>query len=155
MELQLNNQNDFSKERLSSEIALMKEQIEQGNANPLKVAAALAFLERYVKELKEINKNHVLVALQMYGKEGADLYGSSITPIEAATKYDYTSCNDSVYNSLLAQKESIEKELSGREMFLRSLPKEGITRVDEATGEIEVIVPPIKKSTSSYQVKLK
>jgi len=48
--------------------------------------------------------------------------------------YDYSTSNDSVYNELSMQLETLKSEIKVREVFLKSIPFDGI--VNPATGEI-------------------
>ena len=56
--------------------------------------------------------------------------------VTKATKktYDYSTCNDSIYNSLIEQMETIKLEIKSRESFLKALPDNGA--VEESTGEL-------------------
>lgn len=48
--------------------------------------------------------------------------------------YDYSTSNDSVYNELSMQLETLKSEIKVREVFLKSIPFDGT--VNPATGEI-------------------
>ena len=56
--------------------------------------------------------------------------------VTKATKktYDYSTCNDSIYNSLIEKMEIIKLEIKSRESFLKALPDNGA--VEESTGEL-------------------
>jgi len=80
--------------------------------------------------------------------------GVKFEAAETGTQYDFSKCNDPILASLEAQHEQIAEQLKARKEFLRTLPIEGLTVVDEETGEGSKIYPPSKSSNSSYKVTL-
>lgn len=74
---------------------------------------------------------------------------------EAGVKYDYSNCNDTPYNELVAEKEKLDAKIKDRERFLKNVPTEGTTIVDESTGEAITVYPPSKSSKTIVSVTLK
>ena len=60
-------------------------------------------------------------------------------------------CNDPVYMDLLKQKGVIDKQLKERESFLKSLSNR-TTIVDDETGEVATVIPPVKMSSQGYTI---
>jgi hypothetical protein len=63
--------------------------------------------------------------------------------MESGVKYDYSS--DPIASELM-------EKLKERQEFLKSIPVDGITEVDEETGEVRKIYRPAKKSTTTFKI---
>jgi len=48
----------------------------------------------------------------------------------------------------------VDEALKARKEFLKTVPIEGLTVVDTASGETVTVYPPSKSSNSSYKVSL-
>lgn len=128
--------------------------VKEGEANPLEVLVMCkAFEKANERILKEIRDNFIIEA-NKYPEKSFEFNGAKLTKAEVGTKYDYTHCNDSVYNDRKKIVDEATKQLKEREEFLKSL-KEPITVVDEGSGEVITIRPPLKTSTSSLTVSIK
>jgi len=69
-------------------------------------------------------------------------------------KYDFTNCNDNVWDDLNATVERGKELLKERETFLKSITKK-LTVVDEETGDISEINPPIKSGKMGFTLTIK
>lgn len=96
-----------------------------------------------VKEavIKEVEKN---------GK-CASWNGVTLTLRELGVKYDFSGCNDPIYQSLVSQKKELDDKIKERESFLKNVP-EDTTILDENTGEVSRIIPAIRMASYSYVV---
>lgn len=74
---------------------------------------------------------------------------------EAGTKYDYSVCNDSEIDDLLNQKSFLDEKIKDRQKFLQTLPSEGLTSINEETGEAVTLYPPAKSSETIVSLTLK
>jgi len=84
---------------------------------------------------------------------GTDPTGQwDITP--TATSYDFSFCQDQKLNELEAQMETLKKEIEDRKTFLKSI-KDFTTFINNETGEVETVYPPIKRSSYGVKVTLK
>jgi hypothetical protein len=72
---------------------------------------------------------------------------------ETGVKYDFTVCNDEIWNELNSQIEALEKVKKDREKFLKTIS--GSLEVITKHGEVVNIYPPAKSSTTSIAVTLK
>jgi len=131
-------------------IALLKD-MDEGHITPLQLAAQLKFVEDIITNVKEELRQRVIAEQSKYGKERMTFKGATFDIKEAGIKYDYSQCDDTIWNDLKQQLDVLNQQMKEREAFLKSL-KERLTYVDESTGEIVTIYPPQKKSTTTYSI---
>ncbi len=130
------------------------ESVQSGEINPLAVLIQLKAMERASERiLKEIKSNLMTEAGKYPGNE-FEFAGNKITKAEHGTKYDYASTGDPIYQRLFEIAFAANGQLKEREAFLKSV-KTPFRLVDEATGEVAVINPPNKTSTSGLNVSIK
>lgn len=128
--------------------------VQGGEINPLTVLVQLKAMEKATERiLKEIKPNLLNEADKYPGNE-FDFMGNKITKTEHGTKYDYSACGDPMYKELKDQIDELTKELKSREIFLKSL-KGTLEVLNPETGDVFVINPPTKKSTSGLNVSIK
>ena len=77
--------------------------------------------------------------------------GATFDVKEAGIKYDFSKCEDVIWNDIDKKMQMLTERKKEREAFLKSL-KERFTYVDESTGEIITLYPPQKKSTTTYAI---
>lgn len=80
---------------------------------------------------------------ERYGEKAFRLKGVNIELANTGTKYDYSGCNDPELTNLQGQLDEIKRLVTARQKFLQAL-KKPTTIVDDSTGEIITINPPIK-----------
>lgn len=132
----------------------MIESVRQGETNPLEVLVILKAFEKATERiLKEVRDNYVKEAAN-YPENSFEVYGAKIEKAEVGTKYDYSVCNDPVYQRLFDISFAANGQLKERENFLKSL-KAPIKILDEETGELVEIKPPLKTSTTSLKVSIR
>lgn len=125
--------------------------VEQGTLNPLELAVKMGWMIKAWEDAKPRIMPDILSEIGKHGRS-AFLYGSEVVPMETGTKYDYSLCGDVVLNNLLNQRDALDKKIKVRQDFLKGLPSDGLTSVNEDTGECTKLMPPTKTSTSSYKV---
>lgn len=132
-------------------ITTLKGEILSGNEDPLKVLRQLKFVEKTIASLLKDSEleEHFLEEANKYGKSFTHA-DTKFTVQEVGTKYDYSTCNDPIWNDLAEKKEQISEEMKAREFFLKTIPIEGVASLD--TGE--VICPALKTSSTKVVVKL-
>lgn len=130
------------------------ESVQAGEINPLTVLIQLRAMEKASgRILKEIHSNIMTEADKYPGNE-FEYMGNKITKAEHGTKYDYSKCGDPVYEHRLKIAKEANEQLKERETFLKAV-KATFSLLDEATGEVATIIPPLKKSTSGLNVSIK
>lgn len=130
------------------------ESVKSGEVNPIELLVMLKAFEKVSdRVLKEIRDNAVTEAAKHPGNS-FEWNGNKIEKSELGTKYNYSICNDPVYNQRKSIANEADKQLKDRETFLKAL-KEPITIVDEITGEVTTIIPPLKTSTTGLRVSIR
>jgi hypothetical protein len=132
-------------------ITTFKNEILSGNEDPLKVLKQLKFVEKTIAALlkdKDL-EDHFLQEAEKYGKSFEHLE-IKFTVAEVGTRYDFSTCNDSVWNDLNLKEKELTENKKLRETFLKTIPIEGVANAD--TGEL--IYPALKTSTTKVTVKL-
>lgn len=138
-------------EEVRSELA---RKVIDGEVDAVKVMAAIKFYQKVFNGddkkdngLTHLIKDEVLTEL---GKDKIrqDWYGFKVEVKEAGAKYDYSNCNDKVYFDLIEEEKELSERIKARETFLKSI-KESESILNEDTGEVTKIYPPVKKSTTS------
>jgi hypothetical protein len=149
-ELQLSNwtPNKSEIERVATE---MVQGIVDGNLQTEKALLTIRAVRMAMESAEDKIKDQVIDELHRRGKEGFDMYGAKVNLKELGVKYDYTNCIDSEWQSLDAEIKRLTELKKERENFLKSLTKT-MTIVDENTGEVMQVHPPIRQSTTSYTI---
>jgi hypothetical protein len=132
-------------------VETIKSEILGAGDDPLKVLKQLKMVEKTIAILlkdKDLDNFFIDEAIK-YGNSFEHL-DTHFDVREVGTKYDYSSCNDSVWNYLNDMAEKAENKLKERETFLKTIPLEGVANPE--TGEL--IYRPAKTSTSKVCVKL-
>ena len=140
------------KSTLESFISHLLQEVEGGSVDNLELYAKLSGL---IKGLEEVKKFTLGFALDDIEKHGGKFegYGYKLAKKEAGARYDFSNCNHPdwiKYNEVI---EGYEKAKRSIEHTLKTI-KDPMTIVDEESGDIITINPPIKKSTTTIEVKL-
>lgn len=130
------------------------ESVKNGEINPLSVLIQLRAMEKASgRILKEIHDNIMREADKYPGNE-FEYSGNKVTKTEHGTKYDFSVCNDPVYEQLLKIVKEATGQLKEREQFLKAV-KANFSLLDEGSGEVHEIKPPTKKSTAGLSVSIR
>lgn len=123
-----------------------------GDIDPIEATVKAKSLIEALKNFVDDDrlKDCTLSEIEKYGKE-ASWNGAKLAVKEVGVKYDYTDCCDPVYQELINQKQLLDKKIKERETFLKSLSERTII-VDESTGEVLTIFPPIRTATQGYTI---
>jgi len=106
--------------------------------------------ERILNEIKSELQN----AAEKHPGKSFEYMGNVIEKAEHGTKYDYSNCGYSEWNKFSKEIENLTEKLKECETFLKAL-RGPIEILNSDTGEVEIVSPPTKKSTSGFNVKLK
>jgi hypothetical protein len=107
--------------------------------------------EEYFKTIQEEIKADALKDAEKYPERVVEKYGAKFEKTSVYTTYDFSLCNDSELVELNKKQEEISKKVKDREEFLKGL-KEPITILNEETGEVNKIYPPVKKTTDGLKI---
>lgn len=142
---------EVNKETIKETSLALLNDIDEGHMHPLQVAAQFKFVEDVISNVKEELRQRVIAEQDKYGKEAMTYHGATFEIKEAGIKYDYSQCNDVIWDDLKKQMDALNEQIKEREAFLKTL-KERFTYIDESTGEIVTLYPPQRKSTTTYSV---
>ena len=144
-----------SKAKAKEMVDRLVEMVQSGMTDPLTMLVKLKFAQSVIADVIEsIQPNCVDEASKYHKGEDIKLLGAELKVKEAGTKYDYSGCGDMIRDHYDHMEKSSAEAKKDRENFLKSL-KKSQTLVDDDTGEIYTIHPPVKKSSTIVQVTIK
>ena len=140
-----------SKTDIEKYVNLIKEDILSGYINPLETALMLKSCEDIVKALRadEEIKQCIELEADKYSEKTIEFRGAKIGKSDKTT-WDFSNCEDSIYNDLTSRINQLTAEKKGREMWLKTIKT---PTVDQSTGEL--INPPATTHQSILSITLK
>ena len=142
-----------SKDGIKRYVTQVVHEIKEGVMNPLLAHVYIKSMEKSLEAISAQIKEDVMNEACKYEKS-FDFHGARIEQAELGTKYDFTNCNDVVWNDLNKQIIELSEKRKEREAMLKTV-KDSMTMVDEITGETWKIHPAIKTSISGIKVTIK
>lgn len=130
------------------------ESVRNGELDPIQLRATFKALEMVMDRVSKETLPNALTAADKYPGERFEAYGCSIQKGDTYTAYDYASSGDPVYAQRFKIAEQAKEQLKEREAFLKAV-KSVMTIVDEGTGEVVTIKPPVKKSIPGLKFTVK
>ena len=144
-----------SKAKAKEMVDRLVEMVQSGMTDPLTMLVKLKFAQSVIADtIESIQPNCVDEASKYHKGEDIKLLGAELKVKEAGAKYDYSGCGDIEYNEYEAKEKAYSEFKKDRANFLKSLNKSQ-TLVDDVTGEIYTVHPPVKKSSTIVQVTIK
>jgi len=127
---------DTTKSERASFVTDIVDKLKDGLADPIKVHLQVKKMEDLLTQIKEHKdyKDLVMDEAVKFGKK-FEMYGAAFELRAGASRYDFS--NDSEHAEL-------KEKLKQREAFLKGVPAAGIETVNQNTGELVAIYPPIK-----------
>ena len=145
---------DLSKTKAAAIAADISNAVTEGRLKPLETLAKLKFAETTIKTAIEGVMQAAIDEAGKYGSgEKITAMGCDLTQKESGVKYDFSGCGDAVYDRLTAEMEALKERIKERESFLKTI-KQGMTVVDEESGEVMTIRPAMKSSKTIVEVRL-
>ncbi len=141
----------FDKKQISDAADNVAKQIKEGDIDGIKTLIAVNKFSRLCKSIDSNIRKVAPTAIKIGEKEVYEGYGCKLERAETGVKYDYSKCNDEVWDDLDAQIKKLTNEKKEREKFLKSIPDEGIANPE--TGEI--INKPVRTATDNFKITLK
>jgi hypothetical protein len=142
------------KESMRTLSEALSSNVEFGLTNPLEFRIKAKILIESLQNAIKQTEDSCMTELDKYSNGKAEVFGSRAERVEAGVTYDFSECNHPRYNDILWQMEALEEEKKAIETFLKSLTGR-MQLVDEETGSIEIIFPPIKKSKTTIKITLR
>jgi hypothetical protein len=145
-----------SREKLSRLTSDFRNEVLEGNINPLQAAAILKALEDFTKSLRAdiLIRDCVKEELDRYPEKVVKYNGVTFTKKTLGTRYDFSGCGDGELTRLQMKAEIASEALKKRQEFLKVIPDGGIDAFDTTTGETFKLFPPVKISEDGYSVML-
>jgi len=128
--------------------------VKEGRENALEIQLLIKKYEFVLNEIKENIKVNVNTEVSKYGEKEFEYGGAKCHYTPTATSYDFGNCGDPVYSRLFIKSEEANYQLKERQNFLKSV-REPFTFIDDVTGEVTTISPPLKKQSYGLKVTLK
>ena len=145
--------NKIDQQMLANDIILP---VIEGEVNPIDAFVKAKALQDALKIVTDDDriKDLVITEVEKYGNK-TDYNSASLQIKEVGVRYDYTVCNDQIYNDLIFMLNDIKEQIKLREKYLSGIPSEGTTIVYEQTGEVRTIYPPIKQGSQGITITFK
>jgi hypothetical protein len=131
---------------------LVTDIVEGGTQDPLKVYIESKKISEFYSELNKGLQKPAQHEAAKHGQKGAEMWGAKAQLVNAASRYDYSNCNDEELTRLEAELTSAKKALEARQKFLQGIPVTGMVLVDEASGDVAKIYPPAKIQSETIKV---
>jgi hypothetical protein len=130
--------------------------IEDGDVNPLDTIVKMHAVGKLVEGVTKniMVKDAVKAELERYGTKNVKYNGVTFQLKAVSTKYDYSTCNDPIWQRLKNNADIAAAALKEREEFLKMIPLEGFTQVDPLTGEVVQTIRPEKRSEEGYSITI-
>lgn len=128
--------------------------VKEGELDPLQLRATIKATEMVLERVNKETQAEQLTAAEKYPGEKFEAFGCTMQKGDVYTSYDYASSGDPVYAKLQEIAKQAQAQLKEREAFLKTL-KQPLTVVDEGTGEVARLTPPLKKSVAGLKVTVK
>lgn len=130
--------------------------IEDRDVNPLDTIVKMHAVGKLVEGVTKniMVKDAVKAELERYGTKNVKYNGVTFQLKAVSTKYDYSTCNDPIWQRLKNNADIAAAALKEREEFLKMIPLEGFTQVDPLTGEVVQTIRPEKRSEEGYSITI-
>lgn len=129
-------------------------QVKNGEVNPIELKAAFKAMAKIIEKVDEATEGHLMSEASKYSETKFSAFGAEIEKAEVGVKYDYSVCGDPIYNQRLSIFDEAKKQLDERAAFLKAL-KEPITLVDDDSGEVATVRPPLKTGKDGLKFSFK
>lgn len=141
-----------TKEQRGTFVSDVISRIKNGEFSPVLCHLQLKCMEALVEDVVTSDEYKELL-LEEAAKHGKtfEMYNGKFQIKEAGTKYDYSVCEDVVYNELMSAKAELDAKIKERQKFLQNIPENGIADPDNGN----MIYRAAKSSTTTVTVTLK
>ena len=144
----------FSKTLVKQTAQSLIDEAQSGNIDTLSTLAHIEFMSQVIEMAKEELRQRAVNELDAYGAEakiGVVKHGVTFQQKEVGVRYNFE--NTTAWNEIKAKEDAIASERKALEEQLKVL-KSKQTILDETTGELIEMNPPIKTSKTSVAITL-
>jgi len=137
----------MTKDAIKSFVDTVANEVNNGDIDALKLAVYLKSLEETIKAIKShyVISDAITEAADLYPEQKFVIFGAEVQKSKRTT-FDFSVCNDPVYNGLVKEQEQTKEVIKAREMVLKS-------GIDPSTGE--QFTKPVPVTTEFLTIKLK
>lgn len=125
--------------------------VQSGEADALDMSTKLNYIIEVCKQAKENIREYAVADGRKWGDDEIKVNGAKVEVVQTGTKYDYSGCNDEHWNICSAQLDAVNQRKEEREKFLKNV-KKSFTQLNEETGEVRTINPPVKSFTPGIKI---
>ena len=125
-----------------------------GDHDPLQVEIGIKGVEEAVKAVRKNKavRSAVMDSIDRYNEKTFEFSGVQVQKKNAPAKYDFTVCNDPIWERQQKELAELKEAIAKRETFLKGINgSEHIT--DPSTGEIIEVKEPVKTQGETFAVK--
>lgn len=151
LNLELDNFMNWDKSTIKTAVQFATASILDGECDAVD---ALIFVKKGSELFKELDAKIRPIAESKPIDKDYSKFGVKITEGMQGVKYDFSTCMDLEFDELNKQFEAAKEALDKRKEFLKTITKT-LTIVDEDSGEISTIHPPVKSGKLGFTLTLK
>lgn len=143
-----------TKEQINLFANQLIEDVQEGVTNPLLLHTQIKMIEMALEKVKEGIREAALNEASKQGLKTFDYNGVVVEIRETGVKYDYSACGDVDWEQAKTSEAQFAQLRKDREAELKAM-KGPHTMVNEQTGEVYRVSPPIRTSTTGLAVIIK
>jgi|KBSMisStaDraftv2_1062788.scaffolds.fasta_scaffold363225_1 hypothetical protein len=128
------------------------DQVKEGNADPLRIAALTRSMEAIAKYVNDNLKDNQKNEAQKYGDKPFMAHGCEMQYTSVKTDYVYAVCGDPIWNELQLESAKLNEQIKQRQEWLKTMGNPQDVRVGD---ELVTIIPPMKKTQMGLKVTIK
>jgi len=125
-----------------------------GDVDPLEAEVKLKAVAEAIDAIRKHGevRHVVMMEAAKYIDKTFDVYGAQVTRKLTPARYDYEACGDPVWASLNNQINALYDERKQREKLLQALTAPQ-SFLDDQTGEVTLVRPPVKEQGETLAIK--
>ena len=131
--------------------AVIINKVAEGELNALEAKLYLKSAEAVISKAMEAIDYEARREAERHGEKTFKLKGVKVELATTGVKYDFTLCNDEELKKLEEDLAEAKKKVDARKKFLQGITG-SLTFVDEATGEVRKLYPPVKSSNDGLKI---
>lgn len=129
-------------------------EVKNGNVSALRLKMLCKTMDLISEKIDKETRQEQINEASKYGDRPFDFQGAELHLTSVKTEYDYTQSGDPELERIDLQIKELTKKRKDREAFLKSLTNSEVI-VDQSTGELVTIKPPLKRQTDGVKVTIK
>ena len=134
--------------------SVLKDMYLSGDHDPLRVEIGVKGVEEAVKAVRRDKavRDTVMNSIDTYNEKTFEFSGVQVQKKNTPARYDFTVCNDPIWERQQKELTDLKEAITKRETFLKGISgSEHIT--DPSTGEIIEVKEPVKTQGETFAIK--